>query len=251
MTFFLRKIIAAVIMPLPLLLLMGGVGWLLWFRGRRARLGQTLVAGSLLGIFLFSFQPVSNRLISMVEYGYPAFPGDSVEVVVVLGGGHDSDPALPASAQLSAQALYRLTEGMRIAATQPWTRLVVSGYGGLDPKPNAQVYAEVATALGVDPERITMEPRPNSTAQEAEFLEPALAGRRFALVTSASHMPRAMALFRARGLDPVAAPTGHLGRRSGDLTRLFPRGVNLTRVEVAWHEVLGRIWAWLRGDTRG
>jgi uncharacterized SAM-binding protein YcdF (DUF218 family) len=249
MGFLIRKLLTALVMPLPALLFVGLVGSVLWARGKRPRLGQLMVALSLLALGALSTDPVSYRLARALEQQYPAFPGDSVAYVVVLGSGHDSDPLFPQSARLTEQGMYRVAEGVSIAVAQPWTQLIMSGYGGTDPVPNAQVAAETAVALGFPEARIITEPRPNSTAQEAEYLEPMLQGHAFALVTSATHIPRAVALFRARGLSPIPAPTGHLGKRSSGAgpTRFVPSAGDLSRTSAVWYEFLGRVWSKVRG----
>lgn len=250
MGFLLKKLLGAVLMPLPAFLAVGAIGWVLWFRGRRPRTGQTLVAMSLAALALLSLSPVSDALGRRVEGGHAAFPGDSVAYVVVLGGGHSSDPALPPSAFLGEQSLYRLVEGVRIATAQPWATLVLSGWGDTDPRADADVYREVAVALGFPRERTHIEPRPRDTAEEAELLAPLLEGERFALVTSSTHMTRALALFRARGLDPVPAPTGYLvkERRERFPYALIPGEGNLRVSRQAWYEMLGRVWVRIRGQ---
>lgn len=254
MGFLLKRLLGSLLMPLPACLLLGAVGWVLWTRGRRRRLGQTLVAISLTTLFLLSLGPISGALVRRIEGGYPAFPGDSVAFVVVLGNGHVSDPTLPPSALLSEQALYRLVEGVRIAHAQPWATLVLSGWGDADPSSNAQIYQDVAASVGFPRERTVLEPRPRDTAEEAHLLAPLLSGHAFALVTSSTHMPRAMALFRAQGLDPVPAPTGHLFKESPGgtplLDDLVPDEDELARSRRAWYELLGRTWARLRGLDR-
>lgn len=251
MGFFLKKVISELLMPLPGCLLLGVAGWIVWRRGRRPRLGQGLVAASLLLLYALSFAPLSDVVVRRLESRTQAFPGDSVDFVVVLAGGHLSDPGLPRSSWLSGSSLYRLTEGVAIATAQPWSRLVLSGYGGADPMPNAEAYREVASAMGFPDGRMVLEPRPRDTPDEAELLTPLLRGHRFALVTSATHMPRALALFRARGLQPIPAPTDYLAKehRAFDLFFLFPHEVSLVRARLVWHEILGSIWARMWGDV--
>jgi len=146
--------------------------------------------------------------------------------------------------------LYRLVEGVRIATAQPWATLVLSGWGDTDPRSNAEVSQEVAVALGFPRERTHIEPRPRDTAEEAEVLAPVLAGERFALVTSSTHMTRALSLFRAQALNPIPAPTGHLvkeGHTPFSYT-LIPAENNLRVSRQAWYEMLGRVWVRLRGQ---
>jgi uncharacterized SAM-binding protein YcdF (DUF218 family) len=69
------------------------------------------------------------------------------------------------------------------------------------------------------------------------------------VVSSASHLPRAIAEFQRQGLEPVAAPTAHRATPQrfalpGDFA---PEADNLRTTEAAWHEFLGRLWARLRG----
>lgn len=251
MGFILKKFVGALLMPLPAAMLLGVVGWVIWWRGKRPAWGRWMVATSFLLLAVASFNPVSDALLRRIETDAPPFPGDSVAFVVVLAAGHQSDPALPLSAQLYSQALHRLAEGVALATAQPWSRLVLSGWGGADPKPNADMYREMAALLGFPEVRMVLDPRPRDTRQEAELLAPLLRGHRFALVTSASHMDRALELFRAQGLEPVPAPTGHLARRPQGfgLRSLVPDESSLLLTRVAWYELLGRAWARLRGDA--
>lgn len=249
MGFLLKYVIGTLLMPLPGTILLAVVGWVVWSRGRHKRVGQLLTGGALVLLWGLSCAPVAKHMVGGLENAYPAFPGDSVDFVVVLGSSHVSDPRLPVSSLLSGNGLFRLTEGLRIAVAEPWSTLVVSGWGGADPVSDAMVYRRVAMALGFDSTRIHTESRPKDTRQEAELLAPLLHGHRFALVTSATHMPRAMQLFRDRGLDPVAAPTRFLLKspRAFDWMELLPDENALALTRLAWHERLGSIWAALTG----
>jgi len=70
-------------------------------------------------------------------------------------------------------------------------------------------------------------------------------------VTSAFHMPRAVALFRKVGLRPVPAPADYEIKRSretGITPETFqPHADNFKRTEKAAYEYLGLVWARLRG----
>ncbi len=82
---------------------------------------------------------------------------------------------------------------------------VVSGRG------TAIVMAELARDLGVCAERIIINGRPLNTYQEAlEVAKIVERGDTVILVTSASHMRRAVALFEGQGVDVIPSPTGHV-----------------------------------------
>jgi uncharacterized SAM-binding protein YcdF (DUF218 family) len=72
---------------------------------------------------------------------------------------------------------------------------------------------------------------------------------KFFLVTSAAHMPRSMALFKKRGMQPIPAPADFRApnTQSSGLVRFFPGVWSLGQSQIALHEYLGLVWAWLRG----
>jgi uncharacterized SAM-binding protein YcdF (DUF218 family) len=56
---------------------------------------------------------------------------DPIKFVVVLAGGHKSDPAIPVTSQLSGESMIRLVEGIRILRESPGAKLILSGGGSL------------------------------------------------------------------------------------------------------------------------
>jgi uncharacterized SAM-binding protein YcdF (DUF218 family) len=103
----------------------------------------------------------------------------------------------------------------------------------------------------VDSLRIVLETGSWDTDDQAAALRPIVGDDPLVLVTSAVHLPRAMALFRGQGLDPLPAPTQHqaAARFRPRLGWLLPTAGRLTMLTSAWHEYLGLTWAWLRGYT--
>ena len=258
-----KKIITALLMPLsPCFLLLFSGLFLLWFT-RRQRLGKGLAA---LGTFLLvgaSLSPVTNLLISPLEGQYaPYLPGPqavaakklpATEYIVVLGGGHVSDSKLPAPAQLELPSLARLVEGIRLYRLQPGSKLLLSGGAVFDPVPESTTMQAAAIDLGVPAEDIIVETSSRDTGEQALALAPLLAGKRFLLVTSASHMPRAMLLFRGQKLNPIAAPADFQVkvRPQPHPIRFFLSSSALRVTEITVHEYLGLWWAKLTGLLPG
>ncbi|MNJ37662.1 hypothetical protein D3C77_324910 [compost metagenome] len=90
------------------------------------------------------------------------------------------------------------------------------------------------------------------THDEAVSISAHLKGKRVALVSSATHLPRAMALYRGQGLDAVPAPTDYTAKQSQVAQPLYsylPKGRYLMYSEAAIHEWIGVWWARLRGQV--
>lgn len=246
MLFEIKKAIGALLMPLPFSLLLILCGVLLFVIGRR-KLGTL---GGLLGvalILLCSFRPFAESITKPLERASPAYAGQPVAYVVVLGGSHVSDDFLPVSSLLSTASLYRLVEGIRIYDLNEGSKLVLSGYEGNDREPNAKIMQRVARSLSVPQQDILIEPRPKDTREEAELIANIVDRQPFALVTSASHMKRAMTLFEQQGLTPLAAPTFFTVKNADEHNWRYylPSPDALAMTHMAWHEYLGRCWAWL------
>jgi uncharacterized SAM-binding protein YcdF (DUF218 family) len=76
-------------------------------------------------------------------------------------------------------------------------------------------------------------------------------GERWLLVTSAYHMPRAMAAFRAAGFAVQAYPVDWRTRGIMDATRPFASlSDGLSRTDTAIHEWIGLLAYRLSGKTR-
>jgi len=258
--FLLKKIVAACFSPVSLCLGILILGlWFLWAT-RRLRLGKGLVTLGTVLLLLLSVPGISRQTLVPLERRYPALlhpetvswgekSGTSPKWIVVLGGGHVSDPRLPANSQISAAALGRVVEGVRLYQAIPGSKLLLSGGVVSDPVPEAEVMARIARLLGVKPQDIRLETDSRDTAAEAELIAKMIGPEKIILVTSAVHMPRSMALFRKQGLEPIPAPTDFRVReaRGPVIAKVFPRGASLSEVETAAHEYLGLAWAWLRG----
>jgi uncharacterized SAM-binding protein YcdF (DUF218 family) len=236
-------------MPLTLGLLLLWIG--LVFR-RRLRFGAALALAGVLGLTVLSFQPVADEVIKRLEVCYPPLLNSEAarqaKWVVVLAGGHFSNPERPPTLQIGSASLARLVEGLRVQALLPGARLLLSGGPVFDPVPEADTLAAVARALKSDIEPV-LERDSRDTGEQARFIRTIVRDDPMVLVTSAIHMPRAMLLFQQQGMNPVAAPAevADFSHSPAGPFPYVPRAAALSRVEAAWHEILGLLWAKLTG----
>ncbi len=255
--FLFKKIVAPFLFPVPLTLLCLSSGiFLLWFTTRQ-KTGKILVSLGVVLLAFSSFKFTSELMLRPLEYKYPAFDQatNSGEAdgkpafVVVLGGGHTSTTELPLMSQIGSSSLVRLIEGIRIQRQIPASKLLLSAGRVFDPVPTAEIMAQIAEFLGVDEKDIIIESNSRDTKDQARIIKSIVQGDRFVLVTSASHMPRSMALFKKLGMDPIPASTGHLVVKSRSISPgiFFPASGNIEKTEKAVYESLGIMWAKLRG----
>ncbi len=259
--FLLKKIVASFLYPVSLGLEILILGLFFLWATKSLRRGKILVTLGTVFLLLFSLPPISSRLLTPLERRYPAllhpetvYWGQTNQTsprwIVVLGGGHVSDPRLPANSQITEAALARLVEGVRLYKALPGSKLLLSGGRVFDPVPESRLMARIAVVLGVEPQDIRLESDSWDTAQEAKYIAKMIGKGKFILVTSAAHMPRALALFKKQGLEPIPAPTDYLAKASQHPgpEEFFPQSASLQEARVAMHEYLGLAWAWLRGE---
>ena len=90
---------------------------------------------------------------------------------------------------------------------------------------------------------------PKDTEEEAAAVAKAIGQQPFLLVSSASHLPRAVIFFRNAGLQPIPAPANQLAIESplNPWERITPSPVWLMHSDRVAYETLGRIWQWMKG----
>ena len=171
-----------------------------------------------------------------------------IKWIVILSGGQAEFPNTPPNSILNSVSIDRLVEGVRLYRQIPHAKLVLSG-GSSDAKISEAVnLAQVALWFDIPKEYITLETKSINTADEAKELKSIIGKEPFYLVTSAIHMPRAMALCKAQGLHPIAAPTDFSScwNKKNLKLMLLPSPYNIYYLSVAMHEILGLIVAKLQ-----
>jgi len=254
MLFTLKKAIGGLLLPLPLLLLIMASGlFLLWF-SRWQKTGKIILSSGWLILFLISLQPVADALLAPVENQFATWHGSTkVDYVVVLGGGYTWNPQWAPGSNMIGNSLPRLVEGIRLWRENPGSKMIFTGAAAQNnPVSSAEVTARVAQTLGVPRSEIVTLDKPRDTSQEAVEVAKIVGSRPFLLVTSASHLPRAMLFFQQQGLRPLPAPANQLAIASPLNTweKALPSSLWLGHSERAVYESLGRLWQKLTAPSR-
>jgi uncharacterized SAM-binding protein YcdF (DUF218 family) len=217
-------------MPLAIGLILGIIGLFFLYRNsiKKAKLFLTL---SLIWIALVGYQPFSNTLLKNLEDRYPQLTNipTNTTYLLILGGNKQG----------------RTYEALKLYQKNKDLKIVTSGPLRSDGKIEAEVEAEFLIELGIPKKSIIMQKEPRDTREEAIYMKQKVGNKPFILVTSAYHMPRAMAIFKAQGLNPIAAPANIMSSKNGYLS--IPNGAKLFESQIAFHEYLGLLWYKLRG----
>lgn len=253
MLFTLKKVIGGLLLPLPALLLIMAAGILLLWFSRWQKCGKTLISVAWLLLLLLGLQPVADRLLGPLESRWPTWKNQhAIDYVVVLGGGYTWNPEWAPSSNMLNNSLPRLTEGIRIWQANPGAKMIFTGAAAqTNPVSTAEVSSRVAQSLGVPASAIITLDKPRDTEEEAQEVARITGNRPFALVTSASHLPRAIIFFQRQGLHPYPAPANQMAIASplNFWDRYTPSAFWLGHSERAIYEGMGQIWQQIKSPT--
>jgi uncharacterized SAM-binding protein YcdF (DUF218 family) len=236
---------------LGVVLLQGGAAWA--SRGRRWLIALAL------GYWMLSVPRVAGWLADRVAppavFDAAALAGSQAIVVLDAGAAHLDLAGVSYWAPVPATVL-RALEAARVDTALGGPMVFVTGgaFGPPGPIAEAAPLRDVLIALGVPAGRIVLDSSSTSTRMSALTMRGALAERgitRFVLVTSASHMPRALAAFREVGLAPLAAPAPwHADADRRWLSwSIVPSADALAVSQEAIYELAGRVYYRARGWT--
>lgn len=247
--FILKKLIGMLLMPISLIAIAFALS--IVYRKKKPNASLVFGIGSIALLLALSSQPIANKLLYPLENQHPIFDiHQPVELIHVLGNCHQVNEEIPPHAQLCGTAIYRLVEGIRLLNANPDSQLLLTGYKGSETKSHADVLAQVAQQLGVNKDRIITDGSPKDTREEsmvlAEYLDQNRHITDIAIVTSASHMPRAFSMMEyelsslAHPINLHAAPAYFSASTENHSWKIETPA--LRKSERAFYEILGLIW---------
>ena len=244
--FLASQLLVVFTQPLAWVLILQLAGLVLW-RRHPAKARRCSFAG--FGLMLaLGWKPLPDALLRRLE-NQTRPPTGSLEDytgIVVLGGALEPSqlaPVLEAGVPLN-EAAERMTTAVILLRRYPGLSVVFTGgEASLFARnaPESSLAKRFFDDMGVPEDHIAYEARSRNTFENAEYsakLPGIRKAERWLLVTSAWHMPRAIATFRAAGWNVTPYPVDY---RAGAATPFdeYSLVTSLQRWQLALHEILG------------
>lgn len=252
--FFIKKMLGVIISPLPICCFIILAGLIILFRAKselkQIKRAKWCITIGMLLLLLVSSPIVSFTFLRPLETVYPKFQDvvKPVDNIVVLGCYNTEDAALPIVANVKPCSLYRIVEAARLAIIYQEAKIILSGWKKKESREYSHpgYLAQLLMSLGVDKERIILIEENKDTSEEAISLKSIAEGKSNLLVSSASHLKRAVKIFDAQGIRVIPVPAEYLTREGEwSFHALVPSGEAINNSQRAFYEILGNIWVWM------
>ena len=251
--FVASKLVWVLIRPETLLVVLLGLGLIALWR-RHDRLARRCLGVAFTCLVLLSIFPLGDLALAPLESRYPGNPElKYVAGIIVFGGGEEPERSAALGKPLLNEAGERFLAAIALAHRFPKAKVLFTGgsprvlgtgsHGG-------SVAETIFVGAGLSRERLLLEIRSRNTAENAVFSRELAKDEQsgsWILVTSAWHLPRAIATFcRAGWKNLVPWPTDH---RSGAFGERIGWGLarNLEELNTGVKEWVGLLAYWLTG----
>jgi uncharacterized SAM-binding protein YcdF (DUF218 family) len=239
MHFFILKVMArTLVLPPAGLLILAVLGAVLIGRHRR-RAGWSCLIIGLGSLWMLSTPLVADELTRLTEV-YPALDPakpTNAQAIVILGGGDGRLPAPEYAGQpaTSLDLLERLNYGAWLSRITRLPILVTSNSSN-----TWEMVASLTRDFQVSPHWVDWRSRDTfANARNSAVMLRAAGVHSILLVTSSTHMLRAMREFLATGLQVTAAPVHVMGPRGYAALDFFPSSEAMLYSNRAVYELLG------------
>jgi uncharacterized SAM-binding protein YcdF (DUF218 family) len=255
-TWIFSKVVWMLVDPDNGLLLLLVLGTILLFTDRK-NLGRRLVSITSVALLVLTVFPWSGLILLPLENRFP-IPEPltkPIDGIIVLSGAEKSRITKERGQVVLRDSAERLTTFVGLSLRYPEAKLIFSGGAGSLGK---QEFKDTDTArllfeqLGLSTDRVHFESESRNTVENArnsfDLARPQM-GEKWVLVTSASHMPRAVGVFRKIGWSVIPYPVDF------NTTGKIEFGIHFTGLEnvnlISWalHEWVGIVAYWVMGRT--
>ncbi|MGX4770624.1 YdcF family protein [Bradyrhizobium guangdongense] len=256
MYFFLSKTIGALLIPSTFIVALGLTGLVL-IVCRLPNWGTRLLQLSSILLILCGLSPIGYWLLEPLEGRFPTWDeshGDPAGVVL-LGGSIDADLSAARGTAVFPTGADRLVAAAELARRYPNIPVIFTGGSAdlTDGAREADFAPGLFARLGLRKDRIIIERQSRNTFENARFAKAIAApkpGERWLLVTSAYHMPRSVALFRAAGFPIEPYPVDWLTPGPSGSFSIDRPFLGLRRADIGAHEWAGLLADWMFGRSK-
>jgi uncharacterized SAM-binding protein YcdF (DUF218 family) len=221
----------------------------------RKRLAVSLTLLGLAWVIIWSLPITTLYFGGKLETRYPFRLAESIaaaDVIVVLGGNTQANRENWFEPFNRATATDRIDWAAALYFAGRAPKILLSGAAYEGHVSEAQGMAKVLRQKGIPDSALILENEGRNTYENTLFTRSTLKdapGERILLVTSALHMPRALATFRKQGLSATPAPVAPQISLPDDYTLnpWLPHTRSLEASRTIIKEYLGLFGYWLRG----
>lgn len=254
--FVFSKVAWVVLSPTMLLSLLVILGTLFLLAGYRQRALKVLLPTSLIYLSLM-VMPVGDWLIQPLEKRIqpPQQLPSTIDGIIVLGGGEDIATTISWQQPQTGEAGDRYFGVAYLAGKYPQVPVIFTGGNnslrfdaGETP---AQLNRQLLTWVGIDEQRLIIEPQSRNTHENFLRLKTVLPKRNglYLLVTSAYHMPRTIGVAEKQGVTVIPYPVDYRSQKA-DMRKInFALYEQLEKLETAWREWVGLTAYFITGKT--
>jgi uncharacterized SAM-binding protein YcdF (DUF218 family) len=231
---------------------------------KKAGIRNGLIIAALAILGLGSTSLVANGLAKSLEWRYlPPKNIPAADAIVVLGGGTEANLYPRSSVEVNG-AGDRVLYAAQLYKEGKAAHILLSGgeiswLNDTSSTP-AQEMAIILKNMGVREDALWLDTQSQNTYENAYYSAMMLKERnihKVLLITSAMHMPRAVALFEKQGIGVIPVPVDYSITQSdqsendrdwlGQLLGFLPSAGNLASTTNALKEYIGIFTYWLRG----
>jgi len=253
------RFLSGLLEPLTMLTLLSLLAYAaLWYRRRERRRRLVMMGLPIIALTIASTPIASFLALGSLEWQVPRRTDpeaeERAEAIVVLSGGMIPPDVGRPRALPAPDTFWRCLHAAELHRRLGGRPILVSG-GKVDPTQAgptlAELMRELLIAQGVAPADLILEERSRSTYENAVECQKLLDRRGLdavLLVTEAYHMPRALACFRARGVDAIPSSCFPRATTLKPSIKLFLPTVSAAGgCDQALHEWLGLAWYAIQG----
>ena len=216
--------------------------------------GRKLTFTLALLVFVIAVFPVHEWLLAPLENRFKPIMPHHVDGIILLAGGENPTLTRARNQPALGNSSRRYLTFASLALSFPQAQLVFTGgnphlsnQSGIK---TGTVAREILQSLRIPLDHAVFEENSRNTFENAlhsAALVHPKPEQNWLLVTAATHMPRAMAVFRKAGWNVFPAPTDYLGDGSFSFKLSFNLYDHLTAINFALREYFGLFHYWLTG----